>query len=208
MIRRRRDGCATHRPALVDFVERRVTGPDSPAAFDHLARCGRCERDLTAVAQAVTALRRLGEHASRVEPPADGWNSLRERLERSQRAADDAARRFRRAFGGALASLVVAAVVAVSSLTGTVTTGLDGPLAVAPRAGAAQAALARRYDPRAQPLTEGIVLAIAGREASRAELAKQDARRPSSTDRRDPNRAAATLPTITQPTAPRTALRT
>ena len=30
-----------HRPALVDFVEHRALGPDSPAALDHLARCVR-----------------------------------------------------------------------------------------------------------------------------------------------------------------------
>jgi hypothetical protein len=208
MIPRRLGACAVHRPALVDFVERRVTGPDSPAAFDHLARCGRCERDLTMVAQTVIALRRLGEHAARVEPPADGWTALRDRLERSQRAADDAARRFRRAFGGALASFAIVAVVAVASLSGTITTGLgDGP-AVAPDTVHLPAVAARRYDPRAQPVTEGIVLAIAGREAPRAALAEQDAKGPISTDRRDRTRAAASQPAITQPTAPRTALRT
>lgn len=207
MIRRREDACAVHRPALFDFVERRATGPDSRAALDHLARCGRCERDLSEVAQTVFALRRLGERASRIQPPPDGWNALRLRL-RSQTAADDAARRFRRAFGGALASIAVAGVVTVVSLGGTVTTGSGEGLAVAPGAAHVAAIEVRRYDPRAQPLTEGIVLAIAGREAPRVALAAQDASGPMSTDRRDRTRAAASLPTITQPTAPRTALRT
>jgi hypothetical protein len=209
MIGRPNSACSVHRPALVDFVERRATGPDSPAAFDHLARCTRCEQDLTEVAQTVIALRRLGERASRVEPPPDGWNTLRERIERSQRAADDAARRFRRAFGGAVASIAVIGVVAVASLGSTVTTGLRDGLGVAPAAAHAPAASdVRRYDPRAQPLTEGIVLAIAGREAQRVALAEWDANGPISTDRRDRTRPAASLPTITQPTAPRTALRT
>lgn len=208
MIGRPQGACSVHRAALVDFVERRATGPDSPAAFDHLARCARCEQELTEVAQTVFALRRLGERASRIEPPPDGWNTLRERLERSQRAADDAARRFRRAFGGAVASLAVVGVVAVASLGNTVTTGLHDDLAAVPGAARVPAIDIRRYDPRAQPLTEGIVLAIAGREAPRVALAQRDANGPISTDRRDRTRRAASLPTTTRPTAPRTALRT
>jgi hypothetical protein len=208
MMPRRREACAVHRPALVDFVERRAHGPESAAALDHLARCARCERDLTEVAQTVMALRRLGQRASLVEAPADGWNALRERLERSQRAADDAARRFRRAFGGAVVSIAVVALVAIPSLTGTVITGRDDGLAPAPGSAQVIPPEARRYDPRAQPVTEGIVLAIAGRGASRAPLAKPASGGPMSTDRRDRARAAAMLPTTTQPSAPRTALRT
>lgn len=207
MMLRRRDACAVHRPALVDFVERGARGPESPAALGHLARCARCERDLTEVAQTVIALRRIGQRASLVEAPPDGWNVLRERLERSQRAADDAARRLRRAFGGAVVSIAVVALVAIPSLNGTVVTGRDDGLAPAPESALALPAEVRRYDPRAQPVTEGIVLAIAGRRASRAPLAQPASGRPASTDRRDRPRAAAMLPT-TQPTAPRTALRT
>ena len=208
MIRRRQDACVVHRPALVDFVERQALGPESPAALDHLARCAPCERDLSEVALTVIALRRLGEHARDVEAPHDGWPTLRERIERSQRAADDAARRFRRAFGSAVVALAVVAMVAIPSLTGTVTPGLDRGGVAVPGARSASTE-ARRYDPFAQPLTEGIVLAIAGGGPTRASLAERVAGGPMSTDRRDrPQRAFVTIPFIPQPTAPRTAYRT
>ena len=208
MIRRRADSCVTYRPALVDFVEHRALGPDSPAALDHLARCVRCEHDLSEVAQTVIALRRLGAHAREVQAPSDGWPTLRERLERSQRAADDAARRFRRAFGGAVVAMAVLAMVAIPSLTGTVTSGLDEGIAAVPAARSPNADYARRYDPYAQRLTEGIVLAIAGSGPSRASLAERVGGGPSSTDRQDRQRAFVTIPFTPEPTAPRTAYRT
>jgi hypothetical protein len=207
MIRRRADACVVHRPALVDFVERHALGPDSPAALDHLARCGTCERELTEVAQTVIALRRLAARASEVEAPSDGWPTLRERIERSQRAADDAARRFRRAFGGAVVAVAVAALVAIPSLTGTVTSGIGDELAVSPDARLASAET-RRYDPYAQRLTEGIVLAIAGSGPARLSLAERVAGGPMSTDRHDGQHAVLTIPFTPPPTAPRTAYRT
>jgi hypothetical protein len=207
MIRRREDACVVHRPALIDFVERRAVGPESSAALDHLARCGPCERDLTEVAQTVIALRRLGERAGEVEIPHDGWPTLRGRIERSQRAADDAARRFRRAFGGAVVAMVVVAMVAIPSLTGTVTSGLEEGVAVVPGVRPATT-VARRYDPHGQRLTEGIVLAIAGGGPARFPLAERVSASPISTDRRRPSRPVVYVPSITQPTAPRTALRT
>jgi hypothetical protein len=207
MIRRRVDACVIHRPALVDFVERHAIGPDSPAALDHLARCAPCERDLTEVAQTVIALRRLGAHARDVEAPVDGWATLRERIERSQRAADDAARRFRRAFGGAVVAVAVAVLVAIPSLTGTVTSGIGDELAVSADARPVAVAM-RRYDPRGQRLTEGIVLAIAGGGPARMSPAERVAGAPTSTDRHDGQHAVATLPFTPPPTAPRTAYRT
>jgi hypothetical protein len=207
MIRRRVDACVIHRPALVDFVERHAIGPDSPAALDHLARCTPCERDLTDVAQTVIALRRLAARAGEVEAPVDGWATLRERIERSQRAADDAARRFRRAFGGAVVAVAVAALVAIPSLTGTVTSGIGDEMAVSPAARPATAAK-RRYDPYSHWLTEGIVLAIAGNGPARLSLAERATIGPTSTDRRDGQRAVVTIPFIPPPTAPRTAYRT
>ena len=206
MIRRRPDACVVYRPALLEFVEGRAVGPDSPAALDHLARCERCERDLGEVAQTIIALRRLGERARQVEAPADGWPTLRDRLERSQRAADEAARRLRRAFGSAIVGMAVVAVVAVSSLTGTVTTGLvDRPAAASGVRPATT--VARRYDPFAQPLTEGIVLAIAGGPA-RVAPAERVQNVPTSTDRVDDPPVFASVHITPQPIAPRTAYRT
>lgn len=207
MIGRRADACAIHRPALLDFVERHAIGPTSSAALDHLARCARCERDLTEVAQTVIALRRLGTQAREAQPPADGWPTLRARIERSQRAADEAARRFRRAFGGAVVAVAVAALVAIPSLTGTVTSGIGDELAVGPDTRPAAVGI-RRYDPRGQRLTEGIVLAIAGGGPARMSPAERVAAGPGSTDRHDGQRAVATIPFTPTPTAPRTAYRT
>lgn len=208
MIRRRRDDCFIHRPALVDFVERHALGPESPAALDHLARCARCELDLTEVAQTVFALRRLGERAAEVEAPVDGWTTLRERLERSQRAADDVARRFRQAFGGAIVAIAVAALVAIPSLTATVRPGLDDGLAGVPGARPATVPDARRYDPYGQRLTEGIILAIAGSRPTRVSLVELVVDGPTSTDRHDDPPVIATVDTPTELTAPRTAYRT
>lgn len=206
MIRRRPDACVIYRPALLEFVERRALGPDSPAALDHLARCERCERDMSEVAQTIIALRRLGERARQVEAPADGWPTLRDRLERSQRAADEAARRLRRAFGSAIVGMAVVAVVAVTSLNGTVTTGLVDRPAVASGVRPATT-VARRYDPFAQPLTEGIVIAIAG-GPGRVAPAERVQNVPTSTDRVDDPPVFASVHITPQPIAPRTAYRT
>jgi hypothetical protein len=208
MIRRRADACVRYRPALVDFVEHRALGPDSPAALDHLNRCARCEDDLSQVAQTVIALRRLGSHAGEVQAPSDGWPTLRERLERSQRAADDAARRFRRAFGGAVFAMAVLAMVAIPSLTGTVTSGLNEGIGAVPATRSSTMAEARRYDPYGQRLTEGIVLAIGGGGPSRAPLAERAGTNPSSTDRQDRQRAVLAVRFAPPTQAPRTAYRT
>jgi hypothetical protein len=207
MIRRRPDACVLYRPALVDFVERQALGPDSPLALEHLARCASCERDLTEVAQTVIALRRMGERAAAVEVPSDGWATLRVRIERSQRAADDAARRLRRAFGGAVVAVALVVLVAVPSLNATLTPGLHDGLAAVPATRQVTPDV-RRYDPFAQPLTEGIVLAIAGSGPPRPTLAEAVSAGPISTDRHDHPRVFVRVRTTEAPSAPRTALRT
>jgi hypothetical protein len=52
--------CRRHRPVLVDLVDRGERGPGTPAALDHLAVCGACERELTELALTIAALRRAG----------------------------------------------------------------------------------------------------------------------------------------------------
>lgn len=74
--------CATHRRALVAFVDRGELTPDTAPALAHLDRCGRCTDELETTVQAIIALRRLGEEASRVEPSPDAWPRLLARLER------------------------------------------------------------------------------------------------------------------------------
>jgi hypothetical protein len=74
--------CARHRPALLDFVDHAEIGPGTAAALTHLDRCPRCTADLEAIVLTITALRRMGDDAGLVEPAADAWLRLRDRLTR------------------------------------------------------------------------------------------------------------------------------
>jgi anti-sigma factor RsiW len=78
----RSTGCATHRPALLAFAERSEQGPDSPAAFAHLDGCRRCQADLAEIVLTVHAVRRALAEARAVDPQPDGWERLRERVQR------------------------------------------------------------------------------------------------------------------------------
>ena len=75
-------GCPTHRAALEAFAELGERGPATAAAFDHLERCRRCEAEITETILAVHAIRRLLAEARTVEPPADAWARLRQRVRR------------------------------------------------------------------------------------------------------------------------------
>ena len=74
--------CARHRSALVDFVDHAEIGPATAGALAHLDRCGRCTADLEVIVQTITALRRLGDDVGHLEPEADAWPRLRDRLTR------------------------------------------------------------------------------------------------------------------------------
>jgi hypothetical protein len=65
---------------LVDFVDRGELGPATGAALAHLDRCGRCTEAIEATMLTITALRRLGDEASRVQPAADAWPRLLARI--------------------------------------------------------------------------------------------------------------------------------
>lgn len=78
----RRSGCSPHRPSLVAFVDRGETGPGTAAALAHLDACPACSAELETIALAVVALRRIGHEAAAVEPQADAWDRLRQRIER------------------------------------------------------------------------------------------------------------------------------
>jgi hypothetical protein len=86
-----RGECARHRRVLLDTV---LAGPghpgaatgegpegaEVPAALAHLDRCDRCRAELEATSLLVFTLRRLGDEAARVEPPATAWHRLRTAL--------------------------------------------------------------------------------------------------------------------------------
>ncbi len=73
--------CVRLRPALTDFVDRAEVGPDTAAALAHLDRCTRCTEMVESTILTITALRRIGDEASGVEPSSDAWPRLRVRIE-------------------------------------------------------------------------------------------------------------------------------
>lgn len=72
--------CRRHRAALLDFVDHGEVGPRTAAALDHLERCASCTAMLDATVLTLAALRRLGDEVAQVEPRADTWPGLRERI--------------------------------------------------------------------------------------------------------------------------------
>jgi anti-sigma factor RsiW len=72
--------CGRFRPALTDFVDRGEVGPDTAAALAHLDRCTRCTEMVESTILTITALRRMGDDASGIEPPPDAWPRLRIRI--------------------------------------------------------------------------------------------------------------------------------
>ncbi len=112
MILALRRPCAGHRAALVDFVDRRELRPATAAALAHLDRCPACEADLSRIALAIAALRRLHREVAVAEPPADAWLRLRARI---QRPVDPW--RWRATVGGlVMRTLLVAVVVGPQTL--------------------------------------------------------------------------------------------
>jgi hypothetical protein len=72
--------CRRHRAALLDFVDHGLIGPPTAEALAHLEGCDSCTEMLDSAVLAIAALRRLGDEAGRMEPPADSWPRLRARL--------------------------------------------------------------------------------------------------------------------------------
>ena len=75
-----RRSCTRYRPVLVDFVDRGEIGPVTGKALAHLDRCGRCTAAIESTMLTITALRRLGDEASWVQPRADAWPRLHARI--------------------------------------------------------------------------------------------------------------------------------
>jgi hypothetical protein len=101
-----RNPCGTHRAALIDFVDRRALGSATAAALSHLDRCRACEEELSGIALAIAALRRLHREVDGEEPAADAWLRLRARV---QRPIDPW--RWRASLGGLAGSLMLVAVL-------------------------------------------------------------------------------------------------
>ena len=202
----RKDECERHRPALTEWVEHRTDGPMTPAAFDHLARCRRCELDLTEIAQTVIALRRLGERASMLEPPTDGWHELRTRLESSRRRSRPSGRSRWALVGSMLGPAMVAVLVMrVSVVAGPVVATSTGDGLADPAS--SSEAVRPLYDPGPRLLSEGIVLILGGHAQAGDGPSAGPLTIPSSTDRRDIPRVVYRTAIPPESTPPRAATR-
>jgi hypothetical protein len=113
----RTDACSAHRAALLDFVDSREREGVPRAALAHLEHCGVCEAEITDLALAVAALRRLAADVATAEPPTNAWTALHARIDSRDRVAGRGPSVFgnlfiRAALPGALAMAIVAASVA------------------------------------------------------------------------------------------------
>jgi anti-sigma factor RsiW len=72
--------CSRYRLSLIDFVDRGEVRADTADALAHLDRCTRCTEVVESTILTITALRRMGDEASGVEPPPDSWPRLRVRI--------------------------------------------------------------------------------------------------------------------------------
>jgi hypothetical protein len=156
MIGRRLDPCAIHRSGLLDFAHGAERTPPVVAALDHLDRCRACEAELTEIALAVAALRRLGREVADVEAPADAWPGLRTRLERRRPAMP----RWTSSLAGTLSAFGL--LVALS----TRLVGGAGPVAAEPTPESTlreRTSEFRRYDNGRGYLTASVILVLSGR---------------------------------------------
>jgi hypothetical protein len=202
----RTDPCERHRPALADWIEHRADGPMTPSAFDHLARCRRCERELTEIALTVIALRRLGERASLAEVPTDGWHDLRARVE-SSRSRPRPGRRSRWALVGSMLGPAMVAVLVLRVAVSAAPVGADWTSDGL--AGTTISSVSPRpmYDSGPRLLTEGIVRILSGRVQGGDDRSEWPAMVPASTDRRDVTPVVRRTAIRSESTPPRTAFR-
>lgn len=74
-------GCSRYRATLIDFVDRGEVRAETSAALAHLDRCASCVEVVESTLLTITALRRIGDDAARVEPEPDAWPRLRIRIQ-------------------------------------------------------------------------------------------------------------------------------
>lgn len=122
MILAFRRPCADHRSVLLDWVDRRATGPGMNAALAHLDRCRACEEEMAGAARAIVALRRMHDDLESVEPAADAWQRLRARVTRKRDPWP-----WRTTLGGLMTSAMLVAVLVMPVTIGTPATGPHAP---------------------------------------------------------------------------------
>jgi hypothetical protein len=73
--------CSRYRLTLIDFIDHGEVRPETADALAHLDRCTRCTEVVESTILTITALRRMGDEASTLEPPPDSWPRLRVRIQ-------------------------------------------------------------------------------------------------------------------------------
>lgn len=101
-------GCGPHRAVLEALVERGDRSADTPAALDHLATCGGCERELTELALTVAALRRASRDVLAAPVPVVPAARIDALARRPDRRWS-----WRLELGGLLAGAAIAALVVI-----------------------------------------------------------------------------------------------
>ena len=197
MILRRPSSCAGHRAALLDFVDRRERRPGTDVALAHLDRCRSCEAELTEIALAITALRRIGAEVQLAEPSGDAWERVRQVAARRPAAPW----RTRLSLGATLVGAALAVVVVMPAAFGPL--AAPGPPIAGDAAPATQdgpsAPATRFYDPPAGMLTAQVVTILAGDERiNRPREARALTFLPVATDRFEPERARVRATTASQ----------
>jgi hypothetical protein len=200
MTLRRQSACALHRAALLDFIDRRERGSGTDVALAHLDRCRSCETELSEIALAITALRRIRAEVQLAEPSRDAW----ERVRRVAARRPAAPWRWRVSLGTTVVAAALVAVVVMPTAFGSLaapwppiaggdaSATLDGA-----RAGGAPAP--RIYDPPARALTARVVTILAGDAGlDRPREARALTFLPAATDRSEVQRARRGAVTITE----------
>jgi anti-sigma factor RsiW len=184
MIGRRTDPCAVHRTGLLDFAHGLERSPSIVAALHHLDGCRACEAELTEIALAIAALRRIGRDIADVEPPTDAWPGLRTRIERPRRSIP----RWTSSLAGTLSAFGLIAALSTRFVVG------PAPAAVQPSAETAEQRTSsefRRYDSGRGYLTASLVLVLSGRSPNDdvARTPEPAVGSPVAVDRSDPDLA-------------------
>ena len=117
--------CSRHRTALFDFVDHGEVRPETAAALAHLDRCSRCTEDVESTMLTITALRRMGDEASDVEPPPDAWPRLRIRIQAWRRRPAVMSPLAGLAMSFAIVAVLVLPVHLGATLIGPIATPLD-----------------------------------------------------------------------------------
>ena len=190
MIGRAPRACASHRAALLDFVDRHEQTPQTRLALAHLERCTACEDELAGIVRTIAALSRLRQAASREEPRPGAWSTLHDQLLRPSPAPAP----WRLSLGGLMVSAIVVALLSnrwIGAATNPVPAVSDGVVA-------GVAVVERRYDPPARPRSQS---AIVGAEVSgRARVRSTELHvEPTSVDRSERDRVLSAVLSYQKP---------